>query len=60
MQREVYAAEVERLRNVDLDAKVNERFESMKEQIANEVIAEHEKEIRKLKNKKADERFSKN
>ena len=45
LQREEYAAELERLRNADLDAVVNARFELVKAKIAEEVIAEHDKKL---------------
>lgn len=44
-QREVYAAEVERLNGIDLNTLVNERFELIKEQITTEVLKEHEEKL---------------
>lgn len=45
LQREEYAAELERLRNADLDAVVNARFEVVKAKIAEEAIAEHNEKL---------------
>lgn len=44
-QREVYAAEVERLNNVDLTEVVNARFELVKEAIVAEVEKEHQDKL---------------
>lgn len=40
-QREVFVAEVDRLKNLDLEAVKNARFELVKETIAEEVKKEH-------------------
>lgn len=45
MQREEYAAELERLRNSDLEAIKNARFELVKEEIAREVEAEFNEKL---------------
>ena len=45
LQREEYAAELERLRNADLDAVVNARFELIKAKITEEVVAEHNEKL---------------
>ena len=45
LQREEYAAELERLRNADLDAVVNARFELVKAKITEEAIAEHNEKL---------------
>ena len=47
MQREEYAAELERLRNSDLEAVKNARFELVKEKIAEEVEAEFKEKLAK-------------
>ena len=47
LQRAEYAAEVERLRNSDLEAVKNARFELVKEKIAEEVEAEFNEKLAK-------------
>lgn len=46
-QREVYVAELEKVKAVDLEVIKSERFELVKEAIAKEVEKEHEDEIAK-------------
>lgn len=47
-QREVYVAELEKVKAVDLEVIKSERFELVKEAIAKEVEKEHEDEIAKV------------
>lgn len=52
-QREVYAAEVERLKMVNLDEIKNARFELVKETIAAEVEKEHQDKLAEVELKVA-------